>query len=61
MAELKAIYKLLKEDSLVKNKVKVGSNKGHIGHCFGAAGAIESILSILSIQEQKVLGTANLE
>ena len=41
--------------------MKLTSNKGHIGHCFGAAGAIESILSILSIQEQKVLGIANLE
>lgn len=43
------------------NKVGVSANKGHIGHCFGAAGVVESILGILSIQKQKLLGVANLK
>jgi len=43
------------------SKIHVVSNKGHLGHTIGAAGAIESVISILSINEGRIPPTANLK
>ena len=39
----------------------VSSSKSMIGHLLGAAGSVEAILTILSIAEQKVAPTINLD
>jgi 3-oxoacyl-[acyl-carrier-protein] synthase II len=39
----------------------MSSIKGAIGHCLGAAGGIEAVMSILSMQEGKLLPTINYE
>jgi 3-oxoacyl-[acyl-carrier-protein] synthase II len=55
--ELKAIMKLFKD---TKN-IKISSTKSSIGHLLGAAGSVESIFTILSIQNNKVPATLNLD
>ena len=55
--ELKAIMKLIKSNK----KVKVSSTKSSIGHLLGAAGSVEAIFSILSINKNIVPATLNLE
>ena len=42
-------------------KIKVSSTKGMIGHCLGAAGGLEAILSILAIQDGFFPATLNLD
>jgi len=54
--ELKAIMKLIKN---YKN-IKISSTKSSIGHLLGAAGSVESIFSILSINNNIVPATLNL-
>ena len=39
----------------------VSSCKGHIGHTLGAAGALESILSLEMLRRQELIPTLNLE
>ncbi len=41
-------------------KLKVSSTKSMTGHCIGAAGAIEAIISILAIRDQYFPATINL-
>jgi 3-oxoacyl-[acyl-carrier-protein] synthase II len=36
----------------------VSSNKGHLGHCLGAAGAVEAVVSVMSLLHQMVPATA---
>ena len=55
--ELKAIMKLIKNN---KN-IKISSTKSSIGHLLGAAGSVEAIFTILSINNNKVPATLNLE
>jgi 3-oxoacyl-[acyl-carrier-protein] synthase II len=43
------------------DRVAVSSSKGHIGHLLGAAGAVEAILTILSVHYGIVPPTRNLE
>ena len=57
MIELKAVKKLF-GSSL--NKLSISSTKSSTGHLLGAAGAVEAIFSILSIQNQEVPPTINL-
>ena len=57
MIELKAIGRLLEENS---SKTSISSTKSATGHLLGAAGAIEAIFSILSIVNQIVPPTNNL-
>lgn len=40
--------------------VSVTSIKGHIGHTLGAAGAIETICTVLSVKDGIIVGTKNL-
>lgn len=45
----------------IKKNIPVSSIKGHIGHTLGAAGALETISTVLMIKEGIVVGTKNLE
>lgn len=58
IAEAKAILSVFKEHS---QKVWISSTKSMIGHTLGAAGAIESIFSILSLCDQVAPPTINLD
>ena len=53
--ELNAIKRLF------PNKIKVSSTKSSIGHLLGAAGSVESIFSIMSINENVIPATINLD
>ena len=53
-----AIKKLFKTE---KPKIMVSSTKSSIGHLLGAAGSVESIFSILSINNNIIPATLNLE
>ena len=55
--ESQAIEKILGTE----HKTLVSSTKGATGHTLGAAGALESIFCILSLKEQKIPPTLNLE
>jgi 3-oxoacyl-[acyl-carrier-protein] synthase II len=50
-AEWAALREVLGEDAL---RVPVTSTKGSIGHLLGAAGAIEAVVSVLSLQKEMV-------
>tara|TARA_B100001123_G_C15299750_1_gene1020599 strand:+ start:509 stop:1768 length:1260 start_codon:yes stop_codon:yes gene_type:complete len=56
--EVMAIKKLFKTE---KPKIMVSSTKSSIGHLLGAAGSVESIFSILSINNNIIPATLNLE
>ena len=55
--ELKAIMKIINDN----NNIKISSTKSSIGHLLGAAGSVEAIFSILSINHNIVPATLNLE
>ena len=56
--ETKAITRVFGHET--SNKVAVSSTKSMIGHCLGAAGAIESVATILALGEQAAPPTINL-
>jgi 3-oxoacyl-[acyl-carrier-protein] synthase II len=56
-AELQAIRTIFGDDA---GRVSVTANKSMLGHTLGAAGAIEAIVTILSIREGRVPPTINL-
>lgn len=58
IAETTAIKAAFGDDA---NKLVVGSSKSMTGHLLGAAGAIEAIFSVLSIRDQVVSPTINLD
>lgn len=53
LCEARAIARLLENKEELLKKVSVTANKSAIGHCFGAAGSIESIFSLLSMKNVK--------
>jgi len=58
LSETKAIKRVFGKHAY---KVPISSTKSMIGHTIGAAGAIEMIVSILSIQHQEIHPTINLK
>ena len=57
-AEAKAIQEVFKEHS---KKLMISSTKSMTGHTLGAAGAIESLFTILSLRDQTAPPTINLD
>lgn len=57
-SELKAFKEVFGENLL---NIPITSNKGAIGHLLGAAGAVEAIFTILSLQQGIIPPTLNLE
>lgn len=41
------------------NNIRVSSTKSAIGHLLGAAGAVESIISLIALQQQRIPGSLN--
>jgi 3-oxoacyl-[acyl-carrier-protein] synthase II len=58
-AETKVIKVALGEEHA--RRTPISSTKGATGHCFGAAGAIEAIFTILALRDRVVPPTINLE
>src|SRR3954463_11389551 len=58
-SETKVIKKALGEENAAN--VAVSSTKGATGHCFGAAGAVEAIFTILAVKEGVLPPTINYE
>ncbi len=58
VAEMKAVKNVFGEDV---NSIVVNSNKSQIGHLLGAAGAVEFVASILSMNNSIIPPTVNLE
>ena len=58
-SETKVIKKALGEDNAAK--VGVSSTKGATGHCFGAAGAVEAIFTVLAVERGMLPPTINYE
>ncbi|MFQ1017648.1 beta-ketoacyl-ACP synthase II [Gilliamella sp. BG7] len=56
-AETEAVKSIFKENA---SKVMVSSTKSMIGHLLGAAGAVESIFTVLALRDQAVPPTINL-
>ncbi|PJD97862.1 MAG: beta-ketoacyl-[acyl-carrier-protein] synthase II [Parachlamydia sp.] len=57
MAEVNALKQVIPNPS----KVVMNATKSIIGHCLGAAGGIEAVVTIKAIMEKKVHPTLNLE
>ncbi|WP_026317971.1 beta-ketoacyl-ACP synthase II [Algicola sagamiensis] len=58
LAESQAVEHVFGEHS---RAMMVGSSKSMIGHLLGAAGAVEAIITAMSLAEQKVTPTINLD
>lgn len=58
LAETRAIHQCFKDHS---KKLSVSSSKSMTGHLLGASGAIEALICLLSIQNQKITPTINLD
>lgn len=58
VAETRAIHSVFGEHA---RKLPVSSTKSMVGHLLGASGAVEAIVSILSLRDQIITPTINLE
>lgn len=56
LCETEAIKSVFKEHAY---KLAVSSTKGHTGHCLGAAGGIEAVLSVLTLKHNFIPPTLN--
>jgi 3-oxoacyl-[acyl-carrier-protein] synthase II len=54
------LYETMAVKSLFKTPPPISSTKGQIGHCLGAAGAIEAVISIMALNEGILPPTINL-
>ncbi|KII79684.1 beta-ketoacyl-ACP synthase II [Vibrio renipiscarius] len=59
VAEIKGVKRALGEDG--SKQVKVSSTKSMTGHLLGAAGSVEAIITVLSLVDQIVPPTINLD
>ncbi|WP_392566705.1 beta-ketoacyl-ACP synthase II [Utexia brackfieldae] len=57
-AETQAVKSVFKEDA---RKVMVSSTKSMMGHLLGAAGAVESIFTVMALHDQAIPPTINLD
>ncbi len=57
-AETKALKLVFGEHA---KKLKITANKSMIGHLLGAAGGVESVFSVLTLHDQHIPGTINLD
>jgi len=55
------LYETMAIKSLFKTPPPISSTKGQIGHCLGAAGAIEAVISIMALNEGVLPPTINQE
>ena len=55
------LYETMAIKSIFKNPPPISSTKGQIGHCLGAAGAIEAVISIMALNEGVLPPTINQE
>jgi 3-oxoacyl-[acyl-carrier-protein] synthase II len=58
-SETKVVKKALGEENAAK--VGVSSTKGATGHCFGAAGAVEAVFTVLAVEQGVLPPTINYE
>ena len=58
-AETRVIKKALGEEHA--RSIPISSTKGATGHCFGAAGAIEAVFTLLALKERVVPPTINFD
>lgn len=58
LAEINAIKKLFENQN--ERLVHISSLKGSLGHLLGAAGAVETIFTILACKEKSIPSTTNL-
>ena len=56
LCETEAIKSVFKEHAY---KLAVSSTKGHTGHCLGAAGGLEAVLSVLALKHDFIPPTLN--
>ena len=58
-SETRVIKRALGEENA--RRTPVSSTKGATGHCFGAAGAVEAVFSVMAVRERKLPPTINYE
>src|ERR671933_1736401 len=58
-SETKVVKKALGEENAAK--VGISSTKGATGHCFGAAGAVEAVFTVLAVEQGVLPPTINYE
>ena len=58
-SETRVIKMALGEENA--QKTPISSTKGATGHCFGAAGAVEAVFTVLAIRDRKLPPTINYE
>jgi 3-oxoacyl-[acyl-carrier-protein] synthase II len=58
-SETRVLKKALGEENALKTPIS--STKGATGHCFGAAGAVEAVFTVLAVRDRKLPPTINYE